>query len=39
MFYTISKHLFYFFVGMYGGGPAIVNNAHYREYELALFQN
>ena len=24
--YQVSKHLFYFFVSLYGGGPAIVQN-------------
>ena len=35
-FYSVSKHLFYFFVGLYGGGPAIVQNTQYAHTELAI---
>lgn len=33
-FYNVSKPLFYFFQSTYGGGPAIINNALFKEYVL-----
>lgn len=32
-FYSISKHLFYFFISMYGGGPVVVQKAGWNQYE------
>ena len=33
LYYSVEKNLFYFFVMMYGGGPAVVSNDMYRTYE------
>lgn len=35
-FYSISKHLFYFFVALYGGGPAVVLRESWELYEPVL---
>jgi len=37
-FYNVSKHLFYFFVSVYGGGPAIVNNEYWELIEPVFKQ-
>ena len=29
-FYTVNKHLFYYFISLYGGGPAIVSHNMFR---------
>jgi hypothetical protein len=36
VFYNVSKHLFYFFVSVYGGGPAIINNEYWVEIETVF---
>jgi hypothetical protein len=33
-YYTVSKNLFYFFISLYGGGPAIVHRKHYFLHEV-----
>jgi len=32
-FYSVSKHLFYYFVALYGGGPVLVQYAQYKAHE------
>ena len=32
-YYSVSKHLFYFFQSIYGGGPILVQSAHWHQYE------
>ena len=33
-FYTVSKHLFYFFHSIYGGGPILVANFQWQQQEI-----
>ena len=36
-YYSVSKHLFYFFVALYGGGPVVVPNDQWKAVELSDF--
>lgn len=35
-FYSISKHLFYFFISVYGGGPAVVQKESWAQFEPVI---
>ena len=35
-YYTINKHLFHYFIALYGGGPALVQNQIYKQVECAI---
>ena len=32
-FYNINKHLYFFFIALYGGGPSIVKNENWHHIE------
>ena len=36
MFYTVNKHLFHFFISLYGGGPVIIQNQMFTNVECAF---
>ena len=36
MFYTVNKHLFHYFISLYGGGPAIIQNQLFTQVECSF---
>lgn len=36
MFYNVNKHLYMYFVALYGGGPALVQIDLYKRHELQI---
>ena len=34
LYYSVSKHLFYYFHALYGGGPALVQNSFWQSLEV-----